>query len=101
MADVARKTRIVLQHELVNLLPIADLELGREFLQQIKIHYSNNVDLEMTQDWLYNVAISKAHAKEKCQWLKIWNGNKNMKEENHFPIGPFKGNDAFDPWRNK
>jgi hypothetical protein len=50
---------------------------------------------------LYNVAISKTDAKEKCQWLKIWNGNKNMKEENHFPIGPFKGNDALDLWCNK
>jgi hypothetical protein len=40
-------------------------------------------------------------AKKKCQWLKIWNGNKNMKEENHFPIGPFKGNDALDLWCNK
>jgi hypothetical protein len=47
----------------------------------------------MTQDQLYNVAISKADAKEKCQWLKIWNDNKNMKKENPFATIPLKGND--------
>ncbi len=55
----------------------------------------------MTQDQLYNVAISKADAKEKCQWLKIWNDNKNMKKENPFPIIPLKGNDDLDLWCNK
>jgi hypothetical protein len=50
MVNVATKAREVLQHGLVKLLPIFDLELGPKFLQQIKIHYSNNVDLKMTQD---------------------------------------------------
>lgn len=90
-----------MQHGLVKLLPIVDPKLGPEFLQQIKIHYSNNVDPKMTQDQLYNVAISKADAKEKCQWLKIWNDNKNMKKENPFPIIPLKGNDDLDLWCNK
>ncbi len=45
---------------------------------------------------MYNVAISKVDAKEKYQWLKIWNGNKTMKEENHFPMGLFKDNGALD-----
>jgi hypothetical protein len=71
MANVATKTKEALQHKLVKLLPIVDPKLGPKFLQQIKIHYSKNVDPKMTQDQLYNVAISKIDAKEKCQWLKI------------------------------
>jgi hypothetical protein len=55
----------------------------------------------MTQDQLYNVTISKVGAKEKCQWLKIWNGKKTMKEENHLTLSPFKGNDVLDPWSSK
>ncbi len=55
----------------------------------------------MARNRLYNVAISKVNAKDKCQWLKILNGNKTMKDKNYFPIGPFKGNDVLDPWRNK
>ncbi len=65
----------------MKLLFITDLELGPKFFQEIKIHYSKNVDLEMIQDQLNNVAISKVDAKEKCQWFKIWNGNKYLKEE--------------------
>ncbi len=67
----------------------------------IKIHYFKIFDLEMAQDQLYNVTISKVDAKEKCQWLKIWNGKKTMKEENHLTLGPFKGNDVLDPWSSK
>jgi hypothetical protein len=48
----------------VKLLPITNLELGFKFLQEIKIHYSKNFDLEMTQHWLNNVAIPKVGAKE-------------------------------------
>jgi hypothetical protein len=50
---------------------------------------------------LYNVTIQKVDAKKKCKWLKIWNGNKTMKEENHFLLGPFKGNDVLDLWCHK
>jgi hypothetical protein len=71
MANVATKVRKVLQHKLVKFLRIVDPELGPKFLQQIKIHYSKDVDLEMTQDRLYNVAISKIDDKEKYQFLKI------------------------------
>jgi hypothetical protein len=46
----------------VKLLPIVDLELGPKFLQEIKIHYSN--DIKMIQHWLNNVAIPKVGAKE-------------------------------------
>jgi hypothetical protein len=38
----------------------------------------------MTSNQLYNVAISKVNAKENCEWFKIWNGNKTMKEKNIF-----------------
>jgi hypothetical protein len=68
MTDVVTKAKKVLQHGLAKLLPIVDPELGFKFLQQIKIHYSNNVHPKMTQDQLYNVTFSKANAKGKCQW---------------------------------
>jgi hypothetical protein len=44
MANVVTKVRKALQHKLVKFLPIVDPELGPEFLQQIKIHYSKDVD---------------------------------------------------------
>jgi hypothetical protein len=70
--------------------------IGIEFFEQIKIHYSNIINPIMTQVWLYDVAISKVDAKDKCQRLKVLNGNKTMKEENHFSLGPVKINDALD-----
>ncbi len=52
MANVTSKAKEDLQHRLLKLLPIVDLELGPKFFQQIKIHYSNNVDPKLTQDRL-------------------------------------------------
>jgi CRISPR/Cas system CSM-associated protein Csm5 (group 7 of RAMP superfamily) len=52
MANAISKAKKDLQHKLMKLIPIANLEFGPEFFQQIKIHYSNNVDPKTTQDWL-------------------------------------------------
>lgn len=96
MIEGASKAKKTLQHELVKLLPFVNLELGLKFFEQIKIHYSNIINPKMTQVQLYDVAISKVDAKDKCQWLEVLNGNKTMKEENHFSLGPLKSNDALD-----
>jgi hypothetical protein len=48
MANTISKAREVLQHRIVKLLPIPNPKLGPKFLQQIKIHYSKNIDPKIT-----------------------------------------------------
>jgi hypothetical protein len=51
-------------------LPICDLSLGVEFLQQVQVHYNMNFDPEMMIEKLQLLVFSQVSNDQKVFWLK-------------------------------
>ena len=81
--------RVKLNSSLAKYLPIADLGLRQDFLDQIKRHYDLCYEEPpMNQEKLQHLITSKVDAEQKIKWLELWNSTPTFCMALKFPKMP-------------